>query len=92
MTAIEVEEIGKEEESKDARNEQRGGDVNPSGIKVDLRSKLCHREVYQSNGSQRESTSTDQGPYDHNLPVIRARLEENPGRDENDTEEDCNQT
>ena len=53
--------------------------------------KLCHREVYQSDGSQGESTSTNQGPYDHNLPVIRACLEENPGRDENDTEEDCNQ-
>ena len=32
-----IEEIGEEEESNDARNEQRSGDVNPGGVNGDGR-------------------------------------------------------
>ena len=94
MTAIDVEEDGKEQEADDACDDQRDRNVEP--CKINWRGcgigKDGHRKVQQPDRGYWESTRSYQGPNDNSLPVIGASLEEEPRSDKNDAEKDQSQS
>ena len=87
-----VGEVRQEQKTGNTCDDQSYGNVEPGGVKASgERVSLSNRGIYQANGSQRKPTGPEQGPYDDDIPIIAASLEEYPCGHKDDTEKDSNQ-